>query len=106
MMTNLALEDVSEVRHDEELLDVMPLSFCENSVMDNTSHVSSRGFQVMASRNLAHLDGAMTVSNLRRQLDQNTNYSMELDKLVQRQLMRSLLLRAMPLPFWLRDDSQ
>jgi hypothetical protein len=104
--TNLALKDASEATHDEVLLAVMLLSFYENSVMDKTSHVSSRGIQVMASRSFAHHDGAMAVLNLRRQLDQRTNCSMELDKLVRRQLMRSLLLRSMPLPSWLRDGSQ
>ena len=104
--TNLALNDASEAIHDEVLLAVMLLSFYENSVMDKTSHVSSRGIQVMASRSFAHHDGAVAVLNMRRQLDQRTNYSMELDKLVRRQLMRSLLLRSMPLPSWLRDGSQ
>ena len=104
--TNLALEDASEATHDEVFLAVMLLSFYENSVMDKTSHVSSRGIQVMPSRIFAHHDGATAVLNLRRQLDQRTNCSMELDKLVRRQLMRSLLLRSMPLPSWLRDVSQ
>ncbi len=104
--TNLALKDASEATHDEVLLAVMLLSFYENSAMDQTSHVSSRGIQVTASRSFAHHDGAMAVLNLRRQLDQRTNCSMELDKLVRRQLMRSLLLRSMPLPSWLRDGSQ
>ena len=54
----------------------------------------------------AHYDGAMPVFNLRRQLDQRINCSMELDKLVPRQLMRSLLLRSMPLPSWLQEGSQ
>lgn len=106
MKTNLALKDASEATHDEVLLAVMLLSFYENSVMDKTPYVSSRDIQVMASRSFAHHDGAMAVLNLRRQLDQRTNYSMELDKLVRRQLMRSLLLRNMPLPSWLRDGSQ
>lgn len=104
--TNLALKNASGVTRDEVLLAVMLLSFFENSVMDKTSHVSSRGIQVMASRSFAHHDGAMAVLNLRRQLDQRTSYGMELDKLVRRQLMRSLLLRSMPLPSWLRDGSQ
>ena len=82
--TNLALKDTSEITHDEVLLAVILLSFYENSVMDKTSHVSSRDIQVMASRSFAHHDGAMAVLKLRRQLDQRTNCSMELDKLVRR----------------------
>jgi hypothetical protein len=104
--TNLALKDTSKATHDEVLLAIMLLSFYENSVMEKTSHVSSRGIQAMASRSFTHHDGAMAVLNLRRQLDQRTNCSMELDKLVRRQLMRSLLLRSMPLPSWLQDGSQ
>lgn len=104
--TNLALKDASEATHDEVLLAVMLLSFYENSVMDKTSHVSSRDIQVIASRSFAHHDGAMAVLNLRRQLGERANCSMELDKLVRRQLIRSLLLRSMPLPSWLRDGSQ
>jgi hypothetical protein len=106
MKTNLALKEASEATHDEVLLAVMLLSFYENSVMDKTSYVPSRDIQAMASRSFAHHDGAMVVLNLRRQPDQRTNYSMELDKLVRRQLIRSLLLRSMPLPSWFRDGSQ
>ena len=101
--TALALEDASEVTHDEVLLAVMPLSFYENSVMRKTPHVSS--LQVLASRSFAHHDGAIAVLSLRRQLNQRTKCSMELDKLVRSQLMRSLLLRSLPLPMWLRDAS-
>lgn len=104
--TNLALKDASEATLDEVLLAVMLLSFYENSVMEKTLHVSSWGIQVMASGSFAHHDGAMAVLKLRRHLDRRTNCSMELDKLVRRQLMRSLLLRSMPLPSWLRDGSQ
>lgn len=60
----------------------------------------------MASRSFAHHDSAMAVLNFRRQLDQHTDYSMELDKLVRRQLTRSLLLPSMPVLSWLRDGSQ
>lgn len=102
--TAVALKDASEATHDEVLLAVMLLSFYENSVMHKTSHVSS--LEVLASRSFAHHDGAMAVLNLRRQLDQRTKRSMELDKLVRRQLVRSLLLRSLPLPMWLRDGSQ
>jgi hypothetical protein len=104
--TNSALKDTREATHDDVLLAVMLLSSYKNSVMGKTSYVSSRDIQVLASRSFAHHDGAMAVLNLRRQLDQRSNYSMKLDKLVRRQLMRSLLLRSSPLPLWLRDGSQ
>ena len=102
--TNIALKDVSEATHDEVLLAVMLLSFYENAVTDKMSRISN--LQVMASRSFAHHDGAMAVLYLRRQLGQRTNHSIELDKLVRRQLMRSLLLRSMTLPIWLRNGSQ
>ena len=102
--TNIALKDVSEATHDEVLLAVMLLSFYENAVTDKMSRISN--LQVMASRGFAHHDGAMAVLYLRRQLGQRTNHSIELDKLVRRQLMRSLLLRSMTLPIWLRNGSQ
>ena len=102
--TNIALKDVSDATHDEVLLAVMLLSFYENAVTDKMSPVSN--LQVMASRSFAHHDGAMAVLYLRRQLGQRTNRSIELDKLVRRQLTRSLLLRSMSLPIWLRNGSQ
>ena len=104
--TNMALRDANEIRHDQVLLAVMLLSFYENSMMEKTSHISIRGILDKGSPGFAHHDGAMAVLNLRRQLKKRTMYSMELDKLVRRQLMRSLLLRSMPLPFWLRDGAE
>ena len=103
---NLALRDVSEARQDEVLLAVMLLSFYEASVMNKTSHFPSRAIQAITSRSFTHHNGALAVLNLRRQLDQRTHRSTELDKLVRRSLMRSLLLQSKPLPFWLRDGSQ
>ena len=103
---NLALENASEATHDEVLHAVMLSSFYENSVIDKTSHFSSRVIEIMASRSFAHHDGAMALLSLRRQLNQRTSCSMELDKLVRRSLIRSLLLRSKPVPAWLRDGSQ
>ena len=102
--TNIALKNVSEATHDEVLLAIMLLSFYENAVTDKMSSASN--LQVLASRSFAHHDGAMAVLNLRRQLDRRTNRSIDLDKLVRRQLMRSLLLRSMSLPIWLRSGWQ
>ena len=101
---NIALKDVSDATHDDVLLAVMLSSFYENAVTDKMSPVSN--LEVMASRSFAHHDGAMAVLYLRRQLGQRTNRSIELDKLVRRQLMRSLLLRSKSLPIWLRNGSQ
>ena len=102
--TNMALKDVGDATHDEVILAVMLLSFYENAATDKMSPVSN--LQVMASRSFAHHDGAMALLYLRRQLGQRISCSIELDKLVRRQLMRSLLLRSMPLPIWLRNGSQ
>lgn len=104
---NLALKDASAATSDEVLHAVMLLSFYENSVMDKTSHdVSSRSIQSIFSRCSAHRDGAMAMLNMRRQLKQRTNSGLELDKLVRRSLVRSLVLRSIPPPAWLRDGSQ
>lgn len=105
MKTNLALKNASEVTHDGVLLAVMLLSFYENSVVNQTSHTWNRDIRREASRSFAHHDGAMSMLKLRRQLSHRTGSGMELDKLVRRQLTRSLLLRSMPLPPWLRDGS-
>ena len=104
---NLALRDASTSMCDKVLHAAMLLSFYENSVMDKTSHdVSSQGIRGIFSRCSAHSDGAMAMLKMRRQLKQRTNSSLELDKLVRRSLVRSLILRSIPLPAWLRDGSQ
>ena len=106
MKTNLALKNASEVTHDGVLLAVMLLSFYENSVMNQTSHSSNWDIRREASRSFAHHDGATAMLKLRRQLSHRTSSGLELDKLVRRQLMRSLLLRSLPLPPWLRNGSE
>ena len=84
----------------------MLLSFYENSVTISTPDASNLNINVIASRTFAHHDGAMAMLKLRRQQSQRTHTSMELDKLIRRQMIRSLLLRSMPVPPWLRDGSQ
>ena len=106
MKTNLALKNASEVTHDRVLLAVMLLSFYENSVVNQTSHSLNWDIRREASRSFAHHDGATAMLKLRRQLSYRTSSGMELDKLVRRQLMRSLLLRSLPLPPWLRNGSE
>lgn len=103
--TNVALKDREEVTRDEVLLAVMLLSFYENSVLEKSEPLenSSPGIQGFASKSFAHHDGAMAVLNLRRQLSERSRNSVDLDKLVRRQLIRTLLLRSMPLPMWMRD---
>ena len=102
----MALKDANEATQDKVLIAVMLLSFYENSVMNQTSHISNRDIRREGSRTFAHHDGAMAMLKLRRQLSHRTGSGMELDKLVRRQLTRSLLLRSMPLPPWLRDGSK
>ncbi|KAK2799372.1 hypothetical protein FQN50_008478 [Emmonsiellopsis sp. PD_5] len=107
LKTNLALKDVNQAAGDEVLLSIMLLSFYENSVMDkNESSTTNPTLQAVASRSFAHHDGAMAVLNLRRQHGQGISSRRELDKLVRRQLLRSLLLRSMDTPAWLQDGSQ
>ena len=102
----MALKDASEATDDRVLLAVMLLSFYENTVMNQTSQISNRDIRREASRTFVHHDGAMAMLKLRRQRSDCTGSGMELDKLVRRQLTRSLLLRSMPLPPWLRDGSK
>ncbi|KAL8720856.1 MAG: hypothetical protein Q9225_002335 [Loekoesia sp. 1 TL-2023] len=104
--TNMALTSVREASSDDVLLAVMLLSFYENAVMDKNSYVSSEDIEAIGSQSFAHHDGAIAMLKLRRQLNQRTDRSVELDKLVRRQLMRTLLLRSMSVPSWLRDGSQ
>ncbi|KAH8654583.1 hypothetical protein BGZ60DRAFT_157056 [Tricladium varicosporioides] len=106
LRTNAALTDPVEALSDEVLLAVMLLSFYENSVMDKASNNLGRGLQVMASRSFTHHDGAMAMLNFRRQQNYRSARNVGLDKLVRRQLIRSLLLRSQPLPPWLRNGAQ
>ncbi|OJD15512.1 hypothetical protein AJ78_04243 [Emergomyces pasteurianus Ep9510] len=105
--TNLALQNASHATDDDVLLAIMLLSFYENSVMGKgTSTASSHAIQTWASRSFAHHDGALAVLKLRRQVPQRCSSALVLDKLVRRQLTRSLLLRSIPLPPWLEDGSE
>ncbi|KAL2367425.1 hypothetical protein BDBG_16869 [Blastomyces gilchristii SLH14081] len=102
--TNLALQNPSHATDNDVLLAIMLLSFYENSVTDRrSSPASSHAIQAWASRSFAHHDGALAVLRLRRQTQHRTGAAHVLDKLVRRQLMRSLLLRSLPLPSWLED---
>ncbi|OJD24888.1 hypothetical protein ACJ73_03743 [Blastomyces percursus] len=102
--TNLSLRDPNHATDDDVLLAIMLLSFYENSVTDRrSSPASSHAIQAWASRSFAHHDGALAVLKLRRQRQNRTGAALVLDKLVRRQLMRSLLLRSLPLPSWLED---
>ena len=103
--TNAALRDAVQITDDAVLLSALLLSFYENSVMERSSP-TSWNIEAMASRSFAHHDGAMALLKLRRQRASPTSKSMELDKLTRRQLMRTLVLRKMPLPLWLRDGSR
>ncbi|KAL8906761.1 MAG: hypothetical protein Q9207_001816 [Kuettlingeria erythrocarpa] len=102
---NLALSDAKEACQDEVLLAVMLLSFYENVVMGRTPNSEGHDIESIAARCFAHHEGAMAMLKLRRQQDQRTNRSNELDKLVRRQLMRTWLLRSMRPPSWFLDGS-
>ncbi|KUJ08919.1 uncharacterized protein LY89DRAFT_658682 [Mollisia scopiformis] len=104
--TNLALRNDSKAMNDKVLLAMMLLSYYENSVTGKISTSPSQSIQTVASQSFYHLEGAMAILKLRRQQQQRTEHSAELDKLVRRQLLRSILLRSIPVPPWLRDGSQ
>lgn len=100
---NRALGNATEAIHDNVLLAVMLLSFYENCVVGKALDYSGRDIEIMGSASFAHHDGAMAMLKLRQQLHQRSSRSMELDKLVRRQLMRTCLLRSMPPPTWFQD---
>ncbi|CAG8954325.1 hypothetical protein HYFRA_00005948 [Hymenoscyphus fraxineus] len=104
---NLALTNATEAKHDDVIIAIMLLSFYENCVVDkNSQAASSEGIQVTGARSFAHHDGAMAVLKLRRRQDNCTKPSSDVDKLVRRQLIRSLLLRSLPIPAWLRNGEE
>ena len=104
--TNLALADPDEATRNDVFLAVILMSRYESTVMECTPQVSSRGITAMASRSFAHHDGAMAMLKLRQYARERSNSSRKLDKLIRRQLWRSVLLRSLPMPAWLRDGSQ
>ncbi|KAL8973536.1 MAG: hypothetical protein Q9197_002223 [Variospora fuerteventurae] len=103
---NMALSDANEATQDDTLLAVMLLSFYENVALKTTSDSASQDMESMSARSFAHHDGAMAMLKLRRQQDQRTKCSFELDKLIRRQLMETLLLRSMPPPSWIQNGWQ
>lgn len=82
--TNVALSNAGEASQDDTLLAVMLLSFYENAVSRRMSDSASQDIESIGARSFAHQEGAMAMLKLRRQQDQRTNRSMELDKLVRR----------------------
>lgn len=103
---NQALKNATEANHDDVILAIMLLSFYENAVMDKKSQISKDFIQITAARSFAHHDGAMAVLSLRRQQNRCAENSMDVDKLVRRQLIRSLLLRSLPVPLWLQNGEE
>ncbi|PGG99789.1 hypothetical protein AJ79_08411 [Helicocarpus griseus UAMH5409] len=104
--TKLALQNFNDAVDDGTLLAIMILGFYENSVTDKSTQASNHILPMWASRTFAHHDGALAVLKLRRQLSPGTTCGKNLDKLVRRQLMRSLLLRNMCPPPWLEDGAE
>lgn len=103
---NQALKNATEANHDDVILAIMLLSFYENAVLDKKAQISKDFIEVTAARSFTHHDGAMAVLNLRRQRGRCAENSMDVDKLVRRQLIRSLLLRSLPVPSWLQKGEE
>ncbi|KAI9711871.1 MAG: hypothetical protein M1820_002016 [Bogoriella megaspora] len=103
--THLVVRNGHASRRDEVLLAVMLLSFYENAVTDGALQIPSQVVQDLASKSFAHHDGAIAMLNLRRQTDRWDSKTVEVEKLVRRQLIRSLLLRSIDIPAWLRDGT-
>lgn len=103
---NTALATPKQATSDGVLLAVMLLSFYENVMLDQTPFTSDQSMESIGSRAFAHHDGAISMLKLRQQSQQRTSRSTQLDMLVRRQLVRTLLLRYMPVPPWLRSGKQ
>lgn len=104
--TNLALNNTIEAAQDDVFVAVMLLGFYENAVSDEASTSPHQSIHNMASRCFAHHNGAMSMLRLRRQLNSRSGPSTNLDRVIRRSLIRSLLLRSTPPPAWLLDGSQ
>ncbi|KAF2760371.1 hypothetical protein EJ05DRAFT_498328 [Pseudovirgaria hyperparasitica] len=104
--TNTALRSPQDATNDDVVLSAMLLSFYENCMMDRKQALLEDNIRRLASRSFAHHDGAISLLKLRRQHSDRTSVSLQIDKLVRRQLLRTLLLRSMPVPMLLRDGAQ
>ncbi|KAF7959261.1 hypothetical protein EAE96_002775 [Botrytis aclada] len=122
--TNLALRNVEKVVMDEVILTVLLLSHFENSVTQKAQSVAN-DIRIIAAKTFIHHDDAIAMLNLRQQHQQESdrsrysilsthvadfstfheNAGSELDKTTRRHLVRSLLLRSMPIPSWLKNGS-
>ncbi|KAF7929190.1 uncharacterized protein EAE98_005109 [Botrytis deweyae] len=120
--TNLALRNSERVVMDEVILTVLLLSHFENSVTQKAQFVA-KDIKIIAAKAFNHHDGAIAILNLRLQSQQESyrshysilpthssnsstshkNSGSELDKITRRHLVRSLLLRSMPIPSWLKN---
>ncbi|KGQ02155.1 hypothetical protein PAAG_11109 [Paracoccidioides lutzii Pb01] len=107
MKTKMSLYNASYAKDDEVLLAVMLLSFYENTAMDSRAPpISGLVLLNLVSRIFAHHDGALALLDLRRKQSQRTKCGLGLDKVVRRQLLRSLLLRSSAPPSWLADGAE
>lgn len=121
---NLALRRIDSVVMDEVILTILLLGHFENSVAQN-AQFDARDIKVIAAKAFTHHDGAIAILNLRQKYrkepyrsrhkvvpahgnDSGTshkNTGSEIDKIARRQLVRSLLLRSMSIPGWLKNGS-
>jgi hypothetical protein len=106
-MINQALKDPLQATRNEILLATIILSHYENSVF-RKPQISERDIKIMAAKTFAHHDGAMAVLHLRRQCNhhQSDKLSANVDRVVRNHLIRSLIMRSMQVPLWLRDGDQ
>ncbi|PQE04591.1 negative acting factor protein [Rutstroemia sp. NJR-2017a BBW] len=106
-MINLALKDPLQATRDEILLATIILSHYENSIF-RKPQISEHDIKSMAAKTFAHHDGAMAVLHLRRQRNhhQCDAMSANVDRVVRNHLIRSLIMRCMQVPVWLRDGAE
>ncbi|KAM3074966.1 hypothetical protein ACMFMG_007570 [Clarireedia jacksonii] len=106
-MINRALKDPLQAIRNEVLLATIILSHYENSVF-RRPHMSESDINIMAAKTFAHHDGAMAVLHLRRQCNhyQSDKLGAGVDRVVRNHLIRSLTMRRMQVPLWLRDGAE
>ncbi|TGO07281.1 hypothetical protein BTUL_0297g00040 [Botrytis tulipae] len=93
--TNLTLRSSWRVVMDGVILTVLHLSHFENSMTQKAQSVTE-DIEIIAANAFNHLMARFT---------SHENAGSELDKITRRHLVRSLLLRSMPIPSWLKNRS-
>ncbi|TEY63544.1 hypothetical protein BOTCAL_0154g00120 [Botryotinia calthae] len=120
----VATRSIESVVMDEVILTILLLGHFENSVAQN-AQFDARDIKVISAKAFTHHDGAIVMLNSRQKCQKepyrsrhkvvpahgsdsgtsHKNTGSEIDKIARRQLGRSLVLRSIPIPGWLKNGS-